>query len=659
MAEQRHREGWQSFGAALEAVGNSLSASRAGQSYSTFGYNGTISGGVGQNYNVSGMGSVSTYNPYAASQAQALANAQNRALADDLRQSRADAREQIDYNLRTTTVGSGQALAGMLTFEIPRKARSSKASTPFTITIYFGSDVHTIAGYLGPIGASPPTTPSAVQPAPQKLAVPKTPPSVATQRSNSLVTIEAFRRGEYANEPDKVRLLANQGYAEAQFEWGRLLYTGAEGFPKDLTSSLSWTRKAADQGHANAQAYTAWRYAFGHGASPDYTLAERYARPAADQSIPLAQYILGELYANGAGVARDDAVAVKLFRLAADRGLAEARSKLALMYELGQGVARDLNEAQKLYRLAADQGKVDAKNVLSNWSEYKIVDPFSALPRHPSPTNHPGYWATGEDYPFVSLGNEITGATSFSLTVNPLGKPIRCVVTASSGSKDLDDRTCALTISRGQFFPARSASGRAVVGTYSSRVNWVIPGKVRPSSSATPTSPNKNSSTTIPKPAIVSSWSEQYGRVLDMAGEHQRAQQAYRSVLLQGPNDEVSASLAISLAITGDAADMEYRIKPLLAKGSKKYERAYAFALAILGRVDEAVIVARKSAPKNVADGMVTYMKFMSRLTNRQKANAAYFGLFPIARDIGKDDAQTPSEFDKYFNSLYEAWAAS
>lgn len=91
------------------------------------------------------------------------------------------------------------------------------------------------------------------------------------------------------------------------------------------------------------------------------------------------------------------------------------------------------------------------------------------------PANFPGTWATTNDYPPAALRAMEQGATEYSLTVSPAGRVASCIVTASSGSMDLDEATCRLVSDRARFAPATDARGRAIQGQYASRVHWVLP----------------------------------------------------------------------------------------------------------------------------------------------------------------------------------------
>ena len=80
---------------------------------------------------------------------------------------------------------------------------------------------------------------------------------------------------------------AEQGDAKAQFNLGRMYYTG-KGVPQDEAQAVQWLRKAAEQGEANAQ------------------------------------FILGSMYAKGRGVPQNMAIAKKWFSRACNNGLKKA-----------------------------------------------------------------------------------------------------------------------------------------------------------------------------------------------------------------------------------------------------------------------------------------------------------------------------------------------
>ena len=162
-----------------------------------------------------------------------------------------------------------------------------------------------------------------------------------------------------------LRKSAELGYPEAQFTLGDLYQKGLMGLAKDEKQSVAWYRKAAEQGHALAQNNLGTIYQVGRILPKDYKLAVAWYRKSAEQGNAVAQNNLGVMYAEGGGVPKDDIQAVTWFRQAAEQGYAGAQYYLGYMYENGRGVPKDDIQAQVWYRKAAEQGNADAKSVLS------------------------------------------------------------------------------------------------------------------------------------------------------------------------------------------------------------------------------------------------------------------------------------------------------
>jgi hypothetical protein len=124
----------------------------------------------------------------------------------------------------------------------------------------------------------------------------------------------------------------------------------------------------------------------------------------------------------------------------------------------------------------------------------------------------------------------------------------------------------------------------------------------------------------------------------DLVGDNARAQALYREVLARGEDAETSRRLAVSLAISGDAAEMERILLPMLQRRDLAAYRTRAFALAIIGKTDEAITIADAVMPKPMAAKIDPYLRDMKRLTPAQQAAAANLGNFPRVADIGHDD---------------------
>jgi uncharacterized protein len=118
--------------------------------------------------------------------------------------------------------------------------------------------------------------------------------------------------------------------------------------PTLLERIFEQTRKAAEQGNAEAQTKLGAMYTQGQFVKQDYAEAVKWFRLAAEQGNAAAQYFLGGMYERGQGVKQDYAEALNWYRKAADQGDAGGQGSLGRMYENGQAVTRDYAQALKL-----------------------------------------------------------------------------------------------------------------------------------------------------------------------------------------------------------------------------------------------------------------------------------------------------------------------
>lgn len=128
------------------------------------------------------------------------------------------------------------------------------------------------------------------------------------------------------------------------------------------------------------------------------------------------------------------------------------------------------------------------------------------------------------------------------------------------------------------------------------------------------------------------------GLAYDLIGDNAKAQEQYRLFLSLGDDPLVTRRLALSQAISGDQRASETTLLPLLQRTDLAAYRTRAFALAILGKPDEAVSIAETMLPAALAGRMAPYLRYMPRLTRAQQAAAANLGVFPQAAQIGRDD---------------------
>jgi len=82
----------------------------------------------------------------------------------------------------------------------------------------------------------------------------------------------AYKRGDYATAYRLLKLLAEQGNAQARYALGSMYYKG-EGVPQDYAEAMKWYREAAEQGNAFAQNFLGYMYQEGIGVSQDYVMA--------------------------------------------------------------------------------------------------------------------------------------------------------------------------------------------------------------------------------------------------------------------------------------------------------------------------------------------------------------------------------------------------
>lgn len=202
-------------------------------------------------------------------------------------------------------------------------------------------------------GAVVDTCSSIVSPNPEKLF---------EQAENYANGADGFKQDD-AKAFECFRKAAEQGHAKAQACLGFCYFLG-KGVRQDYAEAVKWFRKAAEQGQPDAQAWLGVCCENGYGVRQDLEEAVKWYRKAAKQGALDAQLLLGRCYAEGKGVRQDDAEAAEWFRRAAEQGDSDAQFLLGRCYEFGNGVEKDLVEAVKWYRKAAKQGDSAAEKAL-------------------------------------------------------------------------------------------------------------------------------------------------------------------------------------------------------------------------------------------------------------------------------------------------------
>ena len=141
--------------------------------------------------------------------------------------------------------------------------------------------------------------------------------------------VDAWQRGDYQAAVAEWRPLAVAGDADAQFNLGQAYKLG-RGVPSDLAQAESWYRRAAKQGHLQAEdnlglvLFTANRR----------DEAMIYIARSAARGEPRAQYVLGTAHFNGDLAPRDWPRAYALTKRASDAGLGIASARLSQLDSL-------------------------------------------------------------------------------------------------------------------------------------------------------------------------------------------------------------------------------------------------------------------------------------------------------------------------------------
>jgi hypothetical protein len=179
---------------------------------------------------------------------------------------------------------------------------------------------------------------------------------------------------------------ARTGDPEAEYQLA-MIY--AKGPRQDLPRAVTWFRKAADAGMADAQYDLATLYASGLGVPADMQQALKWYRLAAAQNHPLAQYNLAVAQAQGRGIPQNPSIAAKLFLQAAEQGVVPAMVNLAILYQQGKGVATSPVDSYAWYEAAAEHGDAEAQLRAAallkrlSWADKRLANKLAtAVVRH-------------------------------------------------------------------------------------------------------------------------------------------------------------------------------------------------------------------------------------------------------------------------------------
>ncbi|MEK6637433.1 MAG: SPOR domain-containing protein [Pseudomonadota bacterium] len=169
-------------------------------------------------------------------------------------------------------------------------------------------------------------------------------------RADVKAGVDAWSRGDYPAAIKEWRPLAINGDADAQFNLGQAYKLG-RGVPVDFKLAEGWYRKAADQGHFQAEDNLGL-ILFQNGDRPK---ALPYIEKSAGRGEPRAQYVLATALFNGDLAKKDWVRAYALMTRASASGLSQASGSLSQMDQFipleqrqkGLAMARNLEAAEQ------------------------------------------------------------------------------------------------------------------------------------------------------------------------------------------------------------------------------------------------------------------------------------------------------------------------
>jgi uncharacterized protein len=185
--------------------------------------------------------------------------------------------------------------------------------------------------------------------------------------------VDAWSRGDYPAALKEWRPLAINGDADAQFNLGQAYKLG-RGVPLDLTQAEEWYRKAALQGHAQAED----NYGLVMFQNGNRQKAMTWIEKSATRGEPRAQYIYGTALFNGDLATKDWIRAYAMMTRASASGLPAASTSLA---QLDRYIPID--QRQKGLAMARDM------ELASQRSRLSLPETASVAPPRPLPTQGP------------------------------------------------------------------------------------------------------------------------------------------------------------------------------------------------------------------------------------------------------------------------------
>lgn len=204
--------------------------------------------------------------------------------------------------------------------------------------------------------------------------------------------VEAWSRGEYVKAVAEWRGPALAGDADAQFNMGQAYKLG-RGVPVDLPVATEWFRKAAVQGHAQAQD----NYGLALFQEGKKAEAAPWLEKGAARDEKRTELVLGTMLFNGDGVVKDWTRGYALVLRSSQQGLPQGSQTLAQMDEYipaaqrqqGIALARQMETAARAAAIQPQPGMRATEVPPSNVAGAGYAPPAKVAAVKPPPAPSP------------------------------------------------------------------------------------------------------------------------------------------------------------------------------------------------------------------------------------------------------------------------------
>ena len=121
-----------------------------------------------------------------------------------------------------------------------------------------------------------------------------------------------------------LEMTAEDGYSDAQYLYAQMLEEGSD----QPQLSFQWYKRAAEQGHPEAQRCLADLYMAGNFTEKNERIALEWYKKSANGGVAEAQFVLGEFYRSGSFVQRDLKIAEEWYMKSSQQGYEPANERL-------------------------------------------------------------------------------------------------------------------------------------------------------------------------------------------------------------------------------------------------------------------------------------------------------------------------------------------